>query len=862
MNSPLSTEQLFGIEPFRKILPNGLTVLFAPENNAGLVSVQVWVKTGSIHEGDLLGSGISHYVEHMVFKGTRHYSCREISKLVQSAGASINAYTTFDRTVYHIDGPAECAELAFDVLSEMMFRANLSPADAVRERSVILREIDMRDDDPDSLFSEAVLADAFHEHPYRLPVIGLRDAFSQLGHKQLQAYYKARYVPNNMVLAVAGAIAPGEVFRLAEEHFGKQPAAAIGIPCVPPEPEQLAPRRGALHADTQVLRGSMVWRIPGMRHPDAPALDIFSMLLGFGESSRLNCKLHNELGIVHEIDASNWAPGATGLLWLSYIADPGKRAEVEEAVLSVIKGVLDEGFFETEFAKARRACLMSFLNARKTVSGIASQLGAQSVVIGDPGYPRLYLERVGALTPLEVLEAARRHIRPDTLTCYAMEPRTAEAEARAAAAEAAASAGPVPFEEVRLENGLRVLLQPVRGYPKVSFRILFPGGGRCEPANRRGLCAILATLLTRDTENRTAAEVAETAETLGASLHETDGNNSFGLAIEVLPGDAEAATEILADAVLHPALCEKTFLAERDAQRSALQENEDDVVEYGKRRLREIFFGEHPLSVDSLGRKEDLAAITPADVRALHAWLARPENAVLAVSGDFDRDAVLADLKAKFGHWHSGSSAKGSNRHAPDLLSPAAVVPPARTGRVSETQPHSQAVVFWAFPDAGIVDDDFVPGQLLEELLSGIASQLFISVREERGMAYFVGAERLSALREGMFFLCAGTIPSHVEAVLEAMRRELIRVREKKISNEEIISAKARLRAAKRIQAQTIGARTMEAALLTLYGIGANSDEHWEKMLDKQDADTLAVFAEKYLRDDKGLIYTVLPQKK
>ncbi|MDR2513003.1 MAG: insulinase family protein [Puniceicoccales bacterium] len=850
MNTLLSAEDLFGSTPSKYTLPNGLTVLFVRGHDAGLFSAQVWVKTGSIHEGDLLGSGLSHFVEHMVFKGTARFSSRELNHTVQRVGASMNAYTTFDRTVYYINGPAENAETAFEVLGQMMFHANLTLSETEREREVILREIDINEDDPNSRLNEALLAEAFHAHPYRLPIIGLRDAFAHLSHQQLVHYYRTRYVPNNMVLAVAGALTPETVFAFAEKHFGDAPAAAIGAPNIPGEPSQLTRRNRTVSGDVQVLRGCMAWTIPGMRHADAPALDIFAMILGAGQSSRLHRKIHEELRLVHTISAANWAPGETGLLWLSYTADLGKRKAIEDAVLNVLGEALHDGFTEREFAKAHRACLMAFLEPRKTVHGLAEQLGAQAVIIGEIGYPALYLERVKSLTPEKVLAAVRRHISPDKLTCCAMEPKT-----KSDPSQLRTSTTPKQplFEELKLENGMRVLLQPIHTFPKVSLRVMLPGGGVNEPPNKRGLCAMLATMMARDTEQRTASEVAEAAEAVGASLDDSAGNNSIGLAIEVLNQDALTGAELLADALILPSLKTGTFMRELDAQRSFLQEDEDDIVSFGTRRLRELFFGEHPLAVDCLGRIADLEDMSSVDVRALHAKLVRPQNCVLAISGDFDRDAMLSIISERFGAWSDTFSCSGhqaANR-LPKI--------PARTGRVDETRPNEQrqAVVFWAFPDTGLSEDDYVTGLLLNDLLNNAAGQLFTSVREERGMAYFIGSARINTPQDGMFYLYAGTAAQHVEPMLLAMRDELERVRSGKLTPEEIEAGKAHLRTARRMTAQKPDARTLNAALNTIYGRGVNRNEWWEEKLGAQDVDSLAQFTQKYLREEASLIYVV-----
>src|SRR6478736_7293334 len=164
----------------RYTLPNGLTVLLRRDGAAPVSSVQVWVKTGSIHEGDYLGAGLSHYLEHMLFKGTSRRAGREISATVQAHGGYINAYTTFDRTVYYIDLPSEHTTVAIDLLADAVLHSTLPADEAAKEKDVILREISMTKDDPDNRLWETLFSTAFREHPYQHPIIGHREVFSAI----------------------------------------------------------------------------------------------------------------------------------------------------------------------------------------------------------------------------------------------------------------------------------------------------------------------------------------------------------------------------------------------------------------------------------------------------------------------------------------------------------------------------------------------------------------------------------------------------------------------------------------------------------------------------------------------------------
>src|SRR5471032_2362802 len=220
--------EAFWREPVeRTVLPNGLTVILKRDASAALASVQVWVKTGSIHEGAQLGAGLSHFVEHMLFKGTPRRAGREISATVQAHGGYINAYTTFDRTVYYIDLPSEHTGVAIDLLADAVLHSTLPAEEVAKEREVILREIAMTKDDPDNRLWENLFATAFREHPYRQPIIGHREIFSAVTPDDLLGYYHARYVPNNLVVVIVGDIDVAATVAGIEKHFGAVPRSRL-----------------------------------------------------------------------------------------------------------------------------------------------------------------------------------------------------------------------------------------------------------------------------------------------------------------------------------------------------------------------------------------------------------------------------------------------------------------------------------------------------------------------------------------------------------------------------------------------------------------------------------------------------------
>ena len=263
-------DQLFRAPVQRHSFDNGLTLVQRVDHSSEVVSVQVWVKTGSIHEGALTGSGLSHYLEHLLFKGTPSRNGKTISREVHAMGASINAYTTFDRTVYYIDGPAGAFPQIVDVLSDIVLHSTLPAAEVERERDVILREIDMGLDDPDRQLTQALFRTAFQRHPYREPVIGHRELFARVSRSELMEYYAARYVPNNMVVSVVGAVAAADCIEAIATAFGASPRGRLAPVQIESEPVQLTPRREDILGDFNVFRGGIAFKVPHLSHPDSP----------------------------------------------------------------------------------------------------------------------------------------------------------------------------------------------------------------------------------------------------------------------------------------------------------------------------------------------------------------------------------------------------------------------------------------------------------------------------------------------------------------------------------------------------------------------------------------------------------------
>jgi zinc protease len=454
-----------------------------------------------------------------------------------------------------------------------------------------------------------------------------------------------------------------------------------------------------------------------------------------------------------------------------------------------------------------------------------------------------------AVTPADLQRVLKTYLQAARLTSISLNPIE---PAAAAIAAAPAHATRPDFSEITLPNGARLLLQPDAHLPNLHLRLAVTGGPLFEVASQRGATALLATLLTKDAGQRTAAQVAQFIEEVGGSFYPLAGNNSLGVAAEVLPPDFARALAVIADAVLAPKFKPATFKLEQEAQLAGLAQDADDVVTVARKLTRRKFFGAHPLALDASGDEAGVKALTPAALRALHQRLFVGPNVVLAVAGDFDPKQLAPKLKAFLAKLPRGA--------APVIpVGPARGALPAEVGDFVEQQPREQAVVLQAFPGPRVHAPDYFVGEVADELFSGMASRLFERVREEKGLAYFVRSGRILGLDTGMFYFFAGTQPGKEGEVLAEIDAEIARVQAGGVEAVELLRCQARLKAGQRAAMQTNGSRAAQASLNALQGQPINGWREYDAKIDAVTIADLAAFAREYFQKTRRTQVVVRP---
>jgi zinc protease len=828
-------------------LDNGLHIIVREDHSAPVVSAQAWCATGSIHEGRWLGAGLSHILEHMLFKGTTTRGAGRIDQEVQEAGGSMNAYTSFDRTVYYINVPNTGARVAIDILCDIMQNAALPPDELAREMDVIRREMDMGLDDPHVRSSRRLFEAAYTRSPYRFSVIGNLDVFNQIQPDDIRAYYRERYVPNNIFFVVVGDVSAADVESQIREAYKGVVEKPLPPVVLPEEPRQIAPRVVVEEASIELGHTHVSWHIPDVRHPDIPVLDVLATLLGIGRSSRLYREVREKKALVNSVDAWTYNPGNPGLFGMSAVVDADKFEAAREAMLAEVERLKAVPVSEDELGKARKQFIACTLSSRKTMQGQANDLGSGWLAAGDLNFSARFLAAVQRITPADLQRVARQYLTPENRTLYGLLPNGATPRTSVSVT----SEEEIPMRKFDMSNGLRLLVKEGHKLPFVEFRFALRGGVLAETAANNGMTQMMSRMLLQGTSTRSSEQIASEIESVGGSIDSFGGNNSFGVSAEVLSDDFELGLNLAADVLLRPTFPADALEREREIQLAAIAAQRDDMLRESIQIMRRKLFGGAGYGLDSLGTEESVRALQCADLHVFHQRLTAPNNCVMAVCGDVQTDAVVRAVERIFGSWKQANVATGLSQPPPQL---------SGIHRITETRDKKQAVVIVGFPGGSLLTHDRFALELLQESCSDLGSRLFMRIRDKLGLAYYTGAINFLGLVPGYFAFYAGTEAGKAAQVEEEMLREAGLLRTEGLTEAELKRAKAKIIGQKKIARQELSHQAMAAALDELYGLGFAQGDIEDAEYESVTLDEIKAAAVKYLNPEARVVSIIQPQ--
>ncbi|MBI5575554.1 MAG: insulinase family protein [Deltaproteobacteria bacterium] len=807
-------------------LRNGLTVVIRQNHSSPVVAVQVWVKAGSTTEPEKR-AGMSHILEHMAFKGTKKRGPGQLAREVEALGGEINAYTSFDQTVYHITISGRYLENALEILSDTMGNSVFDAGELAREKEVIQEELRMNEDDPTRVVWKAMFREAYRVHPYGRPVIGYADTIRKTERKDLVSYFAKYYHPGNMVLLVVGDVDPKKARPLIEKTFLPLKARSLPKRNLPAEPPQKEIRVKIQERDAKRAYLELGFPGPSMRSKDVFAFDLLSSILGNGETSRLYREVKDRRGLVDTVNANSYTPRDPGVLMVGARCSADKSGEALREILVQLFRMASAPPEGSELARVKTQTESGFLYSLESQSSLASHIGSFEVLLGDAAFEGKYLKAIRAVTAEDVAAVARKYLKPERLNVSLVFPKgesgfLTEDAIRKIAGEAwreaeARTAGKASGEEgavkkVVLENGIRVIVRESRLVPVVAVEAGFLGGLLAEPPEKNGVSMLTAEMITKGTSKRSADEISEAIEDMAADLSGFSGRNSFGLQGKFLRKDFDRGFRLFAESLLSPAFPGEEFEKKRVELLGRLKQQKDNLAQSAFLLFLSTHYGDHPYSRNSLGKEEAVRAMSTDDLKAFFRRWADPRNMVIAVSGDIGAEEAVAAVRNAFG------SMPRRNDFVP--IGPMAVPPESGIRRGEERREKQQAHFVIGYTGAKFTDPDKYAMDMLGSALAGQGGRLFTNLRDKKSLAYSVTSFSSEQVDPGFFAFYMATSADKLDGAFADTLKEIEAVRTGGITREEFERAKKWMIGTYEIGLQSNSSHAEKMMYNELYGVG------------------------------------------
>ncbi len=844
-------------------LKNGLKVLIKEVHAAPVASCYIWYKVGARNERPGI-TGISHWVEHMLFKGTPSFPKEELKRVIERNGGQWNGFTNTDYTAYFETLPADKIELGLHIEADRMQNSVFDANEVGQERTVILSEREGAENHPQFLLREEVQATAYKAHPYQWGVIGWKSDLQSITREDLYNYYRDYYAPNNATLVLVGDFSTDDVLKKADKYFGEIPA---GKPVPHPrttEPEQYGERRVIVRRAGNLAHINIAYHVPAMGNEDIYPLNVLQMVLSHGRSSRLyKAIVHKELAT-----SANFYVGISidpGLAWLNAEVSASIQPEtVEEALCAEIEKVQSEFVTDDEFKKAINQAEASFIYAQDSVSKQASRLGYYET-IASYKYMYEYLDNIRKVTKEDIQRVAAKYLTADNRTVgyfipvqsnydveRAASPLQATYEQASCMFYSASSSGKPT--RVVLDNGLVLIVVENSVIPVVAISGRLKAGGMYDTDERAGIGNFVANTLAKGTESRTWEQIAEDIESVGASINCWGGIETASFNAQLLTKDFDSVLSVLSDVLLHPIFPEEEMEKYRTQLRSQFKSWEDNPSWVANKEIMTLIYpAEHPYHRRLQGYEETISKFKRDELFSFYHQYYRPDVAIIAVVGDINAEDVIEKIKNAFGDW------KTTGKPA-DFA-----IPPVEMQEASKKSipmmDKSQVEIALGHKGISRKNPDFYAVDVMNRILGGSAGlgRLFNRVRDVEGLAYSVWSSFSAGFGEGPFVAGAGVNPQNVQRVIQSILNQIQQLKEDGITEQELEDAQNMLVGTFALSVETNSGIANVLLNAELFGLGLDYPQKHAQIYRAVTKEQVEKAATKYLHPDKCSLATAGP---
>ena len=769
-------------------LDNGQTVIIKEVKTNPIVTVDTWIKTGSINETDK-NNGVAHFLEHLFFKGSKNHAPGEFDKLLETKGAVTNAATSKDFTHYYITIPSKYFDEALELHADMLLNPLLPRKELEMERKVVLEEISKDENSPNSVVYDNLVSMLYLTHPYKRKVIGTKDIIGTIPRDDIMDFYNRWYYPSNMVTVIVGDVNTDEVLAKIKQNFNKE---AVKAPKVSYTKEKPLTSQARKTAYLPAQSGYMLIGFRGvpLSDKDSYALDVLATILGDGRSSVFYQNIKDKKQLAFSISASNAGFRDDGIFYIQASFTPEKLNKLEASIFEELENIQKNGVTAEQVQLAKNIIERDTYYQRESISNIAQEIGYVMTTTNDIKIYDDYVANIKKVTPAEVKRAAEKYLGKNKSAVSIVLPESAKEVKISNVTETPAKAEFVSenntTQKYKLSNGATLLITPNPSNEIVAISIFAKGGNFKQ--EKYGTSSLTASAMTKGTKKYSPSELALELEDNGIKIQPSVRSDAFSVTVLTTKNQYDKTLELLNEIINNATFDNYEIEKIKNEKLNALKKSRDIPLEVAIEEYKDMIFEGTPYTNSTHLLEKNIPSIEREDILKFYNNIFTPDNITVSITGNVDKDKTTQAFSTMF------KSNSNDTFNFSDYAGEITPVAEARTRTITKPDTNTDWI-FLAWQTAGLNNKkDYAALQVIDSLLgTGMSSRLFKNLRDQEGLAYQLGSGYSANALRGAFVVYIGTNPQTLEKAKAGLFREINRLKTEFVSSKELKEAKDKL---------------------------------------------------------------------
>lgn len=829
-------------------LDDGQTVIIKQVKNNPIVIIDTWVKTGSINENDL-NNGVSHFLEHLFFKGTETHPPGDFDKILESKGAITNAATSKDFTHYYITIPSKYFDLAMDLHADMLLNPLVPRKELEKERKVVMEEIAKDANNPSEKVYDNLNQMLYKTHPYKRKVIGTNEIIGKITREEILDYYNTHYGPQNMITIIIGDVDPQHALDKVKEDFKTTPRKLTKNinKHEKPLPSQV------IKTDYQPVNSGYLiigYRSADAFNSDTYALDVLATILGDGRSSVLYQTIKEQKQLADSISANNATYREDGIFTISADYSPENAEKLQKAIFEQVAKIQKEGVTNEQLQLAKNIIERDTYFGRESIENIASEIGYTTVLTDNPKYYDEYLNNIKKVTACEVKKVANFYLSQNKSAISIVLPesvKNSQATVKTKVEHSTKLIQQTPStNKYQLDNGATLLITPNELNDIIGISIYVKGGEFLEKIP--GTSDLMSSVMMKGTKNYSSLELAQTLEDNGIKISPTASPDTFSITIlttkSQLPKTFELLNEVVNNASFDDYEIEKT----RTSILNSIIKSRDLPMNVALEEYRYLIYENSIYSNGSKIFEKTLPKIQRDDIVNYYNTIFNPKNIVISVNGNVDEKEITNKIADIFKNTPAQNGSEFSYREYESKIYP--ITSPRTSIKYVDNLQTAWVILGWQ--TTGVQNQkECATLQVIDSILgSGMSSRLFRNVRDQEGLAYQLGSSFSPKILRGAFTMYIGTNPKTLDRAKEKMLAEINRLKTEFVSDKELREAKDKIIGNFILSQETNLEKASTIGWFETSGRGFDFKDKYEKLINSINASDIIEVANKYFGDN------------